>query len=56
MKGAAPISFFAMPEHSVPGTQQQLAKVADQVTDCVSLREREGAAVAKYLSDAAASK
>ncbi len=49
-------AFFAMPEHSTVGTQQNLAKVADQVNDCVGLREREGAAVAKYLSEAAAAK
>lgn len=47
-------AFFASPEHSMTGTQQQLAKVADQVNDCVGLRGREGAAVAKYLKGARA--
>ncbi|MFQ5499371.1 MAG: M1 family metallopeptidase [Candidatus Zixiibacteriota bacterium] len=42
--------FFAMPEHNKPGTEARLAKVIDQVTDCASLREREGETVAAYLS------
>ena len=41
--------FFADPKHSVESTAKQLAQVAEQVGDCVSLREREGAAVAEYL-------
>ncbi len=45
--------FFAQPEHQAPGTAKQLAKVAEQVRDCVALREREGEAVARYLKDAA---
>ena len=47
---AAARAFFAQPEHNVPGTDVQLAKVADQVTDCAGLREREGAVVAEYLT------
>ncbi len=43
-------TFFAQPEHQAPGTDKQLAKVAEQVRDCVALREREGAAVARYLN------
>jgi alanyl aminopeptidase len=42
--------FFSAPERSAPGTEKTLAKVADQVDDCVNLREREGAAVAEYLN------
>jgi alanyl aminopeptidase len=47
-------AFFASPEHSTVGTAQQLAKVADQVNDCVGLRGREGAAVAANLRAARA--
>ncbi|HEY3157055.1 MAG TPA: ERAP1-like C-terminal domain-containing protein, partial [Candidatus Eisenbacteria bacterium] len=43
-------AFFAGPPHAVPGTDKELAKVADQVKDCAGLREREGAVVAAYLS------
>ena len=43
--------FFAMPEHNVPGTDEQLAKIADQVTDCTGLRDREGQAVDRYIRD-----
>jgi alanyl aminopeptidase len=42
--------FFAEPGHSVPGTGHQLASIADQVHDCLRLRQREGPAVAGYLS------
>jgi cytosol alanyl aminopeptidase len=42
-------AFFADPKHQVEGTQKELAKVADSVTNCVSLRKREGAAVAEFL-------
>jgi alanyl aminopeptidase len=41
--------FFSAPGHSVTGTAHQLANVADQVHDCLRLREREGAAVAAYI-------
>jgi alanyl aminopeptidase len=47
---AAARSFFANPEHSVDGTSDNLGKVVEQVTDCVNLREREGAAVAEFLN------
>jgi alanyl aminopeptidase len=47
---AAARAFFAEPEHNYPGTDVQLAKVADQVTDCSGLREREGEAVEEYLA------
>src|SRR4051794_10127233 len=40
---------FSQPGHSVPGTAEQLAEVADQVNLCVGLREREGPAIEAYL-------
>ncbi|MDH3198460.1 MAG: M1 family metallopeptidase, partial [Candidatus Krumholzibacteria bacterium] len=43
---AAARAFFADPAHSVDGTDKNMQKVAEQVTDCVNLREREGDAVA----------
>jgi alanyl aminopeptidase len=44
-------AFFAEPAHQAPGTLKQLDKVADQVTDCLNLREREGDAVTRYLNN-----
>jgi alanyl aminopeptidase len=41
--------FFAEPAHQVDGTEANLAKVSEQISDCVNLREREGKAVAAYL-------
>jgi alanyl aminopeptidase len=41
--------FFSEPEHDVAGTGATLQRVADQVTDCAALREREGRGVAAYL-------
>jgi alanyl aminopeptidase len=41
--------FFAMPSHNVDGTDANLTKVSDTITDCLNLREREGKAVAGYL-------
>jgi len=41
--------FFADPAHDPPSTQIELAKVAEAVTTCVMLREREGDAVRQYL-------
>jgi alanyl aminopeptidase len=43
--------FFGRPEHQVAGTDKQLAKVSDQVNDCLGLREREGEAVSRYLHE-----
>ena len=37
------------PARRVPGTEECLAKVSDQVNDCAGLRDREGAKVAEYL-------
>jgi peptidase M1-like protein/ERAP1-like protein len=45
--------FFGQPAHQVPGTADTMDKVADQVNDCVRLREREGKAVEKLLRDQA---
>jgi hypothetical protein len=41
--------FFGAAERTGPGTAPQLARVTDQVTACVSLREREGAHAAAFL-------
>ncbi|MEE8522753.1 MAG: M1 family aminopeptidase, partial [Thermoanaerobaculia bacterium] len=41
--------FFAQPEHRAPGTESQMAQVAEQVRDCVRLRARESAAIGGYL-------
>jgi aminopeptidase 2 len=45
-------TFFAEPAHAPPGTSKELAKAAEGVTDCVGLREREGARVKAFLSGA----
>jgi hypothetical protein len=42
-------AFFSEPPHAVPGTDKEMAKVAEGVRDCASLRSREGGAVAAYL-------
>ena len=42
--------FFSKEEHNKPGTEIQLAKLTDQVTDCVTLREREQANVNSFLA------
>ena len=42
-------AFFSAPEHSVPGGEQTLERVADAVHSCLSLRDREGTAVWNYL-------
>jgi hypothetical protein len=47
-------AFFSEPEHATPGAEQRLARVADAVNDCASLRDREGARVATYLARVAA--
>lgn len=41
--------FFSQPEHEVDGTQASLRKVAEGVTDCVNLSNRERASVEAYL-------
>jgi len=42
-------TFFMDTTRFVPGVEKQLARVSDQVNDCVGLRDREGPAVAAYL-------
>ena len=42
-------SFFSLEAHRAQGTDKQLDRTAESVTDCVSLRAREGATVAAYL-------
>jgi alanyl aminopeptidase len=44
-------AFFGDPQHAVPGTERELAKVSDTITDCVALRTREGDAVATFLRE-----
>jgi hypothetical protein len=44
-------AFFADPEHHVTGQEKEMAKVAEGVNDCASLRDREGEAVAAYLRE-----
>ena len=41
--------FFSDPAHRVAGTDKAVERTAESVTDCVSLRTREGSAVAAYL-------
>jgi alanyl aminopeptidase len=41
--------FFSDPAHRVAGTDKAMDRTAESVTDCVSLRTREGSAVAAYL-------
>lgn len=41
--------YYSDPSRNVPGTEETLAKVSDQVNDCAGLRDREGAKVAEYL-------
>ncbi len=42
-------AFFSDPGHRPAGTEEELAKVAEEVADCARLRGREGPAVARYL-------
>ena len=46
----AATKFFSDPQHIVQGTSTTMARVTDQVMDCVGLRQREGAAVTAWLS------
>jgi hypothetical protein len=41
--------YFSDPARNVPGMEETLAKVSDQVNDCAGMRDREGAKVAEYL-------
>jgi hypothetical protein len=49
-------AFFTDPAHNTPGMDKNLARVGDQVRDCISLRQREGRAVARYLTELAAAR
>ncbi len=46
-------AFFSAPERAQPAIAAQLARVADQVAECVALRQREGPAVAAFLATSA---
>ena len=46
---AAAQAFFATPGHAPAGIEEQLSRVADRVTDCAALHDREVAAVRRYL-------
>lgn len=43
-------AFYSVPEHSAPGSEVELARVLEGGRDCVGLRDREGEAVARYLT------
>ncbi len=47
-------AFFGDPMRGIPGVQQTLERVSDGVHQCISLREREGAGVARFLRARAA--
>ena len=44
-------TFFSDPAHSPAGTEEELAKVAEDVADCAGLRERDGPVVVRYLQE-----
>jgi alanyl aminopeptidase len=46
--------FFSKPENQAPGMDRTLERIADGVEQCVALRQREGAAVARFVEDFAA--
>jgi len=46
---AATRTFFADPARGVPGVEQTLERVGDLVNTCLSLREREGERVVRYM-------
>jgi alanyl aminopeptidase len=45
--------FFSQPEHQVPGTLEQLGRIADSVQECLRLQQREKKAVTEYLQSLA---
>jgi aminopeptidase N len=49
---AAAKKFFAEEGHRAEGTENTMARVEEQVNDCLQLRSREGARVAAYLASA----
>jgi len=46
---AAAKTFFGDPQRAVPGVAQTLERVSDMVNTCLSLREREGERVNRYM-------
>lgn len=42
-------AFFGDPARGIPGVDQTLARVGDIVNTCLSLREREGERVNRYM-------
>jgi alanyl aminopeptidase len=46
---AATKAFFGDPARGIPGIDKTLERVSDTVHGCISLREREGAAVGRFL-------
>jgi len=46
---AATKAFFGDPQRAIPGVEQSLARVSDNVNTCLSLREREGERVNRYM-------
>jgi hypothetical protein len=49
------LAFFADSAHAPPGTDAELAKLAEAVRDCVALNAREGERVTRYLEQLALS-
>jgi peptidase M1-like protein/ERAP1-like protein len=49
-------AFFSMPEHTVTGSEAELARVLEAGNDCVGLRAREGESVRRYLNQLAQAK
>jgi hypothetical protein len=49
------VAGFLAEERVVEGVENRLERLTDQVMDCISLREREGPAVAEYLNELTAS-
>ncbi len=43
--------FFATKKDDIPGYERTLAKVAEQITHCAQMRERESSSVRNYLQD-----
>ena len=49
-------AFFSTPEHSVPGSAAELARMVEASEDCIGLRGREGKSVERYLTQLAQAK
>jgi alanyl aminopeptidase len=46
---AATLAFFSDPKHASPGVDKTLERVSDNVHNCISLRDREGARVTTFM-------